>query len=134
MGLAKVDVQTGSLQPWRSFGVTLYWTPLGGYRGQPREVLLMLRREGSPGIWFESEPLGHDLYALDTLRPGQVLREQHRIYLCTEEPPGEYDLLLRLRGPRQAGQQTRVLACDQPASPTLPTTYLVARLRVGEPD
>lgn len=137
VGLAKVDVQTGSVQPWRSFDVTLYWTPLDGYRGEPREVLLMLRREESPGIWFESEPLGHDLYALDTLRPGQVLRERHRICLRTEEPPGEYDLLVRLRRPHQAGEQTLALACDHPVSATLPTTYRVARLRVGisqEPD
>jgi hypothetical protein len=134
VGLVRVEMEGGELRPGETLGFTLYWTLLPGYRGQPLEAIVLLQEEeraaGTGRIWQESNLLGHDLYPLDRWRPGEVLREQHFIYMGGAVSPGEYQLVLRVR---ERGKSA-CLSSDRPVSEDSRRDYLVARVRVGEPE
>jgi hypothetical protein len=138
VGLVRVELEAGELRPGEPLGVTLYWTPLAGYRGQPLEAVVALEDEqarkegggaGASRIWQESNVLGHDLYPLEQWQAGEVLEEKHWVYVSDRVPPGSYELLLRVR---EAGRSA-LLACDSSVPGGDPREYLAARIEVGEP-
>lgn len=130
IALVWADIAPGPLRPGQVLDFTLYWTPLPAYPARPYEAIFVLKNRNRDRIWQESNLLGHDLYPLDQWRPGQVLREDHRIYLPDPVPPGEYDLLVRLRERGQAS----CLACDRPLHARDPRDYRIARIMVAQPE
>jgi hypothetical protein len=130
VGLVRVDVSSGELRPGRSLPFTLYWTPLAGYEGTPLQAIFVLESEQGERTWLESNLLGHDLYPLADWQPGEVLREEHRIYLPDPVPSGEYDLFVRVR---ERGA-SKCLACDHPHGDRNPRDYHIARIPVADPE
>jgi len=128
VGLVRADVQEGEVLPGEAFEFTIYWTPLDGYNGRNHEAIFVLQNEAGDRIWQESNKLGHDLYPLDEWLPGEVLKEEHRIYLPDPEDPGEYDLFVRLR---EHGE-SKCLDCDRSLPGRNVRDYLMATLHVGE--
>jgi hypothetical protein len=124
LGLVKVQTDGKELHPGSSLLVTLYWTPLPGYRGEGYDIALDLTNEQTGSVWHERVPVGHDLYPLREWRSGMVLKEPHHIYLAEPAPIGTYDLLVRAR-PRGQGAKE-----EQPPTPAHETGHRVARIHV----
>jgi len=129
VALVRADLQSGVLRPGESLDFTLYWNPLAGYDGSPHEAIYFLQDADGVRVWWETNLLGHDLYPLDQWQQGQVLLEPHSLYLAQPIPPGSYDLFVRVR---ERGQ-SRCLPCDRAADPDNRRDYLVAQIRVGDP-
>ena len=115
-----------TLGPGEALGFTVYWTPLPGYDRRRYEAIFMLENQASGRVWQEIVLLGHDLYPFEGWRQGQVLREQHYIYLSEPSPPGEYDLLVRLR----PHGESACLRCDQAVPGRQGRDYRLARVTV----
>jgi hypothetical protein len=130
IGLVQTDLSTGELQPGEVFPFTIYWTPLEAYNRKNHQAIFVLENEEGGRIWQESNVLGHDLYPLDEWQPGEVLREEHRIYLPAPEMPGEYNLYVRVR---EHGQ-SKCLDCDRALNGHNARDYLISTITVGRPD
>jgi hypothetical protein len=130
VGFVRAEVQPGELRPGRTFPFTVYWTPLPDYNARPNQAIFVLTNTDGGRIWQESNLLGHDLYPLDQWEPGEVLREPHHIYVPDAVTAGEYNLLVRVREHGQAA----CLDCSSPAPGASSRDYLVARIRVGDPE
>ncbi len=128
MGLVKVVASPGELRPGKSLPFTLYWTPLAGYEGRPLQAIFVLESEQGERIWLESNLLGHDLYPLSDWQLGEVLREEHRIYLPDPVPPGEYDLFVRVR---ERGA-SKCFPSDHPHADRDPRDYRISGVLVAE--
>jgi hypothetical protein len=129
VGLVKAELRQRTVTPGECFGFTLYWTPLDGYNARNHEAILVLENKKDGRIWQESNLLAHNLYPLDKWRKGEVLREEHRIYLPDPEPKGEYNLYVRVR---EHGQ-SKCLLCHAHEKGGHDRDYLIARLQVGDP-
>ena len=129
IGLVRANVDPGPLRPGERLRFTLYWTALAGYQGTPHEAILVLQDDQGERIWQESNLLGHDLYPLDEWQPGEVLREDHYIYLPDPVPAGEYHLYLRVR---EHGQSV-CLECDRSLPEDNPRDHRIAIITVAEP-
>lgn len=126
-GLVKVQLENHELRPGASLGFTLYWTALSRYNGRPHEAILFLESPNGERIWQESNKLLYNLYPFGEWKPGDVFREEHRIYLWDPAPAGEYKLVVRVR---EAGQSAS-LTCDQPGGGR---DYVAATIRVAPAD
>ena len=130
VGLVKIERASGAIRPGEPFAFELYWTPLEGYNGKNHEAIFVLENEEGGRIWQESNLLGHDLYPLDEWEQGEVVKEEHRIYLPDPVEPGEYNLYVRVREHGQAA----CLGCDRPLDGHNERDYLLASIQVGEPE
>jgi hypothetical protein len=131
LGLVRVEVPDGPARPWQSFDVTLYWTLLPGAPPEHYEVILSLRQGAAVSIWMESVPLAQDLYPVEAWRPGQVLRERHRIFLREVAAPGEYELVVRVRRRDQASHRPTRVPCSFPTASAATGDYLLGRVQVS---
>ncbi len=127
--LVTPQMSSADIRPGEPSAFVLHWTPLERYNSKNHEAILVLENEEGDRIWQESNLLGHGLYPLDEWKQGEVLKEEHRIYLPEPVPPGEYDLFVRVR---EHGR-SKCLDCDRPAAGRNPRDYRIARLRVSEP-
>jgi len=130
IGLVQCDLASGKLRPGETFPLTVYWTPLESYNGHDHEAIFVLENEENGRIWQESNLLGHNLYPLDEWRPGEMLREDHKIYLPEPAAPGEYDLYVRVR---EHGQ-SKCLSNDKALIGHNERDYLIATITVGDPE
>ncbi len=128
VGLVRAEVGSGPLRPGECVDFTLYWTPLGGFNGKKHEAILVLQNEKTGRIWQESNVLGHDLYPVERWTKGQVLKEEHRIYLPDPVASGEYNLYLRVR---EQGV-SRCLNCDRHPADGNVRDYLIGTLRAED--
>ncbi len=129
IGLVEAVLPPGQLRPGESLPFTLYWTPLAGYEAKVLQAIFVLESQEGETVWLESNVLAHDLYPLEDWRPGEVLREEHRIYLPDPVPVGEYDLFVRVR---ERGT-SKCFACDHPYLDRNPRDYRIARISVAPP-
>ncbi len=129
IGLVRADIGGGPLVPGESLDFTLYWTPLDGFDSSRYEAIFMLVNGRNQRVWQESNVLGHGLYPLEKWRQGEVLTEQHRIYLPDPVATGEYSLLVRVR----KHGDSRCLDCDKPAAAGNVRDYLIGQIRAEQP-
>ncbi len=127
VGLVDVELEGIELRPGACLDFTVYWTPLEGYNGRPHTAIYLLEGRDGERVWQVSTTLGHGLYPADRWRPGEVVREPHRIYLPDAVPAGEYDLKVRVR---EQGCSA-ALPCEPNGLGAGGRDCLLARLTVG---
>lgn len=96
VALVRADLPTRETDGDDVLPLQLYWAPLADYSGEALEAMLMLQDGVGRRVWLEKALVGHGLYPFGRWRPGQVLREPRCLWL-PEVPPGDYELLVRVR-------------------------------------
>ncbi len=109
VALARADVPSRTFDPAGVLQLTLYWTVLPEFTKRYRQVTVVIENDRHEPVFWQTTPLGYDLYPQHLLKPGQTVREPRSLYVGRPLPPGKYHLLVRVKG-----RHGSPFPCDHP--------------------
>ncbi len=100
------DLSQAKVAPGGSLDVSYYWRC---WSPPPVNYFVFVHLRGPKVIYNYDHLLDHGQRSMTTLRPGEVVREDYRITVPSDAPPGTYRLVVGLWDPQFTGKGVPVL-------------------------